>query len=224
MGPAYGAGRYVPAGRGWLRISDLTGIPALPKGRCEGVSVVEPLVNQVHAFAATLVVGMAASFCYDYYRVVRRLFKLRKIGTCLGDAVFWLITTALVFFLLLLVNWGVVRFYVFLALSLGAIIYFQLFSGLARRLLNLKFYLFYHLWKLAIKVTLFIWQAVFFPVRLVVTILFYPFYVFRKLFTSAGHWLQRALYDLVGRRVAQGIKKAKPKLISLAFWQKRKNN
>jgi len=182
----------------------------------------EPLVNQVYAFAATLVIGMLAGFCYDYYRVVRGVFKLKKVGTCLGDVVFWLATTALVSFLLLLANWGTVRLYVLIALCLGALFYFQLFSGIVRRLIIFKFYLFHKIWRLTVKVTLFLWQIILFPVRLIILILSYPLNFLRGLAEKAGRRLKGIFYNLLGKRVEQVIIKLKSKLPYLVYIEKKK--
>jgi len=182
----------------------------------------EPLLNQVCTFATTLVIGMVAGFCYDYYRVVRGVFKLKKVGTHLGDAIFWLATTALVSFLLLLGNWGVVRLYVFIALGLGALIYFQLFGDIVRRLLRFKFHLFHELWKLTVKVTLFLWRIILFPGRLVILILSYPLNFLRGLFEKAVSWFKRIFYNLLGKRVEQGIIKLKSKLPYLVFLKRKK--
>lgn len=184
----------------------------------------EPLVYQMHVFTVTLAIGMAGGFCYDYYRVLRRLFKLRKIGTYFGDVIFWLVTTALVFYLLLLVNWGAVRFYVFVALSLGAMIYFWLFSKMSRRLLTLKFYLLHKLWKLTITAILFTLQVIFSPVRIVVIILSYPLRYLRQLLIQAGRRFRRTLHNPLGRRVERILKKPKLKLQGLVFWKKRKED
>lgn len=184
----------------------------------------EPLVNQICAFAATLVIGMIAGFCYDYYRVVRGVFKLKKVGTCLGDIVFWLVTTALVFSLLMLGNWGVVRLYVFIGLGLGALLYFQFLSGVMRRLVRFKFYLLYEIWKLIFKITLLLWKIVLFPVRLVILVLSYPLNLLRVIFKKTGSRLKGILYNLLGKRVERGIIRLKAKLSALAFWKKRKDD
>jgi len=183
----------------------------------------EPLANQVCAFAATLVIGMVAGFCYDYYRVVRGVFKLKKVGTCLGDMVFWLVTTALVFFLLVLGNWGVVRLYVFIGLGLGASFYFQFLSGVSSRLLRFKFYLFHEAWRLIVRITFFLWKIILLPVRLVALVLSYPLNFTRFLFKKTGRGLKGIFSRLVGKRLDIIIIKLKPKLSAMVFWKRKKD-
>lgn len=113
----------------------------------------EMLANQVGVFAATFLIGMIVGFCYDYYRVLRGICKLKKIGTFLGDTIFWLAATVLVLFLLILGNWGVVRWYIFIGIGLGALLYFQFFGGAVRRLFRMKFRLAHRLWQSIARIT-----------------------------------------------------------------------
>jgi len=182
----------------------------------------ESLVSQIYAFAVTLIAGMAAGFCYDYYRVVRRVLRLKKAGTCVGDIIFWLFTTALVFFLLLLGNWGIVRIYVFIGIGLGALIYFRLFSNTMSRLIRFKFYLFQKIWELTVKLALFIWRVVLFPFHVVILILSYPLGFFSYVLKKAGRKTKFFFYRLVGWRVERGAAKVKSALLCLAFWKKKK--
>lgn len=170
----------------------------------------ESLVGQIRAFAATIVTGAAASFCYDYYRVVRGVFRLKKIGTCLGDLLFWMVTTAVVFLMLLWGNWGELRLYVFIGLGLGALIYFRLFSGPVSRLVGIKFFVIFKTWELLVKTVLALWAAFLFPFRLVLLVVSYPVEFLRLLFKPAGS------------RIRRWIAGIKSKLSPLAFWTGRK--
>lgn len=181
------------------------------------------LVHQVEAFAATILIGMAAGFCYDYYRVVRGVFRLKKVGTFLGDIIFWLLTTALVFVLLLRGNWGEVRLYVFVGLSLGAFLYYRLFSVQFSRLVRLKFYLFQKTWELLVKLVLLIWTVILFPFRLLLLLLSYPLDFLEGLRRKAGRKGKAVLYNLVGRRVERSVARVKSKLAPLAFWKNKKD-
>lgn len=182
----------------------------------------ETLVNQMCSFAATIVIGVAAGFCYDYYRVVRGVFRLKKAGTFLGDILFWLITTAVVFLMLLQGNWGEVRLYVFIGLGLGALIYFRFLSGAISRLVRFKFFLFQKTWELFVKSMLFLWMVILFPFRLLILVLSYPVDFLRGLFRKTGQKLRAVFYNFVGRKVERGIAGIKSKLARLLFWKKKK--
>lgn len=184
----------------------------------------ESLNNQLCAFVATLMIGMVGAFCYDYYRAVGKTFRLKKVGTWLGDIIFWLMTTALVFFLLLLGNCGVVRYYVLFGLGLGACIYFQFFSNTMSRLIHLKFYLLQRVWAFIVIIILFLINIVLFPFRLVFLILSYPLNFLGGLYNKAGRKLIVYFNNLGLKCVRRGSTKLKSMLSYLVFWKRKKDN
>lgn len=181
----------------------------------------ELLTNQFFAFAATVVIGMAAGFCYDYYSVVREVLRLRRIGTWLGDIIFWLFITAGVFLLLLRGNWGELRLYVLIGLSLGALTYFRLLSGGVKRAMRLKFFLLQKSWELMVKALLFTWAVFIFPFRLAALGLSYPLNFLKKLSALVRKKIKNLWYNLAGRRLEQGAARIRSRLGRLAFWRKK---
>lgn len=182
------------------------------------------LINQVNSFAATVVIGVAAGFCYDYYRVVRGTLRLRKVGTLVGDVLFWLLTTALVFLMLLLGNWGEMRLYVLIGLALGSLVYFWLFSGSVRRILQLKFFLLKKTWDLLVRVLLLFRTAILFPFRLLLLVFSYPLHFLGGLLQKANRKATVVLENLVGRRVKRVTSTIKRKLAQLVFWKRKKED
>lgn len=183
----------------------------------------ESLTDQIGAFAATLIIGVVGGFCYDYYRAVRRTFRLKKVGTWLGDIIFWLVTTALVFFLLLLGNCGVVRYYVFFGLGLGAWLYFQFFSNIISRLVRFKFYLLQKIWTMIVIIILFLINVVLFPFRLVFLILSYVLNFLGGLFNKVGRKLSAGFNNLIMKRMRRGLATLKSMLSYLVFWKRKKD-
>jgi len=181
----------------------------------------EPLVGQVYAFIATVIIGAVVGFCFDYYRVIREIYRPKKVGTYLGDIIFWFITTILVFFMLLMGNWGEMRLYVLIGFSWGVIVYFCFLSKVIRRLIRLKFFLFYKIWWLVAKTGLFIWLMVTFPLRLVLLVLSYPAGWLKSLLTKAHLKLSLVFFKLVGSRLNRLTAKLKSKLAGLQFWKRK---
>lgn len=72
--------------------------------------------------------GFLGGFLYDFYRAFCRVRRFKKASVFIGDLCFWLFLTILAGGLLILINQGEVRFYVFLGLSLGAVFYFKFCS------------------------------------------------------------------------------------------------
>lgn len=87
-----------------------------------------PFAQQLYAFGMTVVAGIAAGLVFDLYRLVRRHLRPNPAVSWLMDLLFWLVLTPVVFALLLVGNWGELRFYVFLGLASGLVLYFGLFS------------------------------------------------------------------------------------------------
>lgn len=81
----------------------------------------------------TIAAGMAAGLVFDLYRLARRGLRPRGSGAWVLDLLFWLVVTPVVFALLLVGNWGELRFYVLVGLVAGAVLYFGLMSELCLR-------------------------------------------------------------------------------------------
>lgn len=87
--------------------------------------------GQAATFLMTVVVGVLLGVIFDFYRVLRGVFKPRAITTYLFDLLYWLFAIVIAFGGLLVSNWGELRFYVFLGLTGGAALYYKLLSRYA---------------------------------------------------------------------------------------------
>lgn len=124
------------------------------------------VLEQGTAFVLTIAVGFLSGFFYDFYRICRRLLGLKRAG--IGDFLFCVGLTALVFASLLFINYGEMRFYVILGLALGALIYFQFCSrAVYRTILTFSRFLGRTLISL-FNLLKYIWRKITFPFRLVV--------------------------------------------------------
>lgn len=168
-----------------------------------------PLMDQFYYFALTIVIGIIAGFCYDIYKVTRGTLRLRRIGTALGDVLFWLVLTAVVFILLLLGNWGEVRLYVLLGLALGAVLYLNLFSRRTTSILQWTFRALHQLGIWFLKVLSFTWRMVCLPFRGVYLLIALPLgflvSVTGKILRGAGMVLNKLLGRPV-KRVKQSLR------------------
>jgi spore cortex biosynthesis protein YabQ len=88
----------------------------------------QSLTTQVQAFFIVIFAGLFFGALFDSYRVFRGIIRPGTILTPILDLVFWLITTPALFFLLLIGNWGELRFYVFIGLALGLFLYFTVLT------------------------------------------------------------------------------------------------
>ncbi|HWQ62635.1 MAG TPA: spore cortex biosynthesis protein YabQ [Negativicutes bacterium] len=92
--------------------------------------------GQVETFVITVATGVFLGLAFDFYRVLRALYRPRWLLTALADLVYWLFATGVVFLALLYGNWGELRLYAFIGLALGALGYYRLLSRTAVHLLT----------------------------------------------------------------------------------------
>lgn len=97
----------------------------------------QSLLLQGQTFAALCLGGLLVGFIFDVYTGLRSVFRLQRgLLTNIGDLVYWLIVTAVVYVLLFITSGGEVRLYMFVGVALGVWIYEKLlrtaFSTLLR--------------------------------------------------------------------------------------------
>lgn len=90
----------------------------------------DSLILQVISFMVTILIGALLGMILDLYRVIRGITSPTPITTTIGDILFWIIATAVSFYLLLKATWADMRFYVFLGFLVGFNIYRALMSRL----------------------------------------------------------------------------------------------
>lgn len=150
-----------------------------------------PLAEQINIFFMLVGTGMLAGFCFDLYRSVRDAFRLRKTGTYLGDIFFWLLITCLAFCLLLKYNSGEVRVYVFVGLALGSLLYMQLLSRHAYRMLQRCLLILGRIIKFVVAVLAFVWKIVAAPFKITFLVIAYPFRLLAGVYSHVGRGLKK---------------------------------
>lgn len=126
----------------------------------------QSLSSQFFAFGVTVLMGITVGTLFDFYRVTKGVVCQRKVFAYLGDLLFWVISTLVVFFLLLIGNWGEVRFYVVIGVLAGALAYIKLFSRLVVTILLRLIALIKKGAALVVKLSKFIWLVVTYPLIL----------------------------------------------------------
>ncbi|MFT9496171.1 spore cortex biosynthesis protein YabQ, partial [Anaerosolibacter sp.] len=85
--------------------------------------------EQVYVFLATMYGGILIGFIYDLYRILRLIFKPKKMATFIQDLIFWIVISGVAIVVLLFSNSGQLRFYTFLGFAIGSILYNRLLSS-----------------------------------------------------------------------------------------------
>ena len=127
----------------------------------------QSVYQQTLNFIITIGIGFLVGIIFDIYRVVRSIWQPKKLGTFIGDIFFWILITFLVFTLLLMGNWGEVRIYVFLGLTLGFTMYIKYFSLKGQKFISKFFYLVYKILRL-------VWKVITWPFKVLFAALLIP--------------------------------------------------
>ena len=94
------------------------------------------LAGQVVTFLMTIMTGILLGVLFDCYRVLRGAFNPKAFVTWLADLLYWLVATAVVFIALVFSNWGELRFYVFMGILSGLVMYYNWLSLFVIRLFS----------------------------------------------------------------------------------------
>lgn len=124
------------------------------------------LEQQIINFLVTVALGLAMGAIFDFYYILRRFLRPRKVFIHIGDLFIWLFMIGLVFVTLVYVNWGEVRFYVFLGIALGTLIYYLIFSKYIKIIYK-------YLIKMVLKILYIVKSIILFPFKLMARGLLY---------------------------------------------------
>lgn len=86
--------------------------------------------EQLILFALMVTMGIVLGIFFDFYRALRVIAEPGKAFTIIGDILFWIVATVLVFTVLMWQTWGEMRAYVLLGLLLGFVIHWYYFSAI----------------------------------------------------------------------------------------------
>ncbi|HSQ33685.1 MAG TPA: spore cortex biosynthesis protein YabQ [Peptostreptococcaceae bacterium] len=87
-----------------------------------------PFTEDIAVFLTTIYGGIIIGLIYDFYRATKKNFKIPKLFTIIHDIVFWIVVTILVFVTINVVESFDLRYYHFVALGIGYVIYLNTIS------------------------------------------------------------------------------------------------
>ena len=79
--------------------------------------------NQAVLFLIFSLNGVIIGLIFDFFRILRKSFKTSNLMTSIQDIIFWIITGISIIFFMYNFSDGTIRFYMFLSLLFGFIIY-----------------------------------------------------------------------------------------------------
>lgn len=84
--------------------------------------------NQVYVFIAFILNGFLIGIIFDCFRILRKSFKTQDFVTYIEDILFGITTGLLILYSIFKFNNGELRFYLFLGIFFGLLLYFLVFS------------------------------------------------------------------------------------------------
>lgn len=161
----------------------------------------QSLTSQFYAFLVTVLAGVTIGVIFDFYRVIRGLARPRKVFTYLGDLAFWVISTMVIFFLLLVGNWGEIRFYVFIGILAGIGLYLKCLSRYFIKTFALFFLIIKKTLMYIAKTLSMIWFIVTYPFIVIKNIVIIPIGFLGITCARVIRWVKKLLNRFVGAPV-----------------------
>lgn len=81
------------------------------------------LINQTSLFLIFTIDGVLIGIIFDIFRILRKTIKTSDFVTYIEDFLFWIITSIILFYSIFTYNNGELRFFMFLAVTLGFVLY-----------------------------------------------------------------------------------------------------
>lgn len=95
-----------------------------------------PFTQDASAFYATIYGGLIIGLLFDMYRVIKSNFKVFKYISLVFDALFWILVTLVIFVTVDAIESFELRYYHFVALFIGFVLYYNTISKLVLTIMN----------------------------------------------------------------------------------------
>lgn len=87
------------------------------------------ILSQASLFLIFIINGIIIGIVFDIFRILRKSFKTPDIVTIIEDILFWIITGIIILYSIFVYNNGEIRFFMFIGIFLGAMLYMLLLSN-----------------------------------------------------------------------------------------------
>lgn len=125
---------------------------------------------QVGIFVLCFIAGVVVALLFDMFRVSRRVVRTSTVATYIEDLLFWIISALFLFALSLKFNDGEIRWYMFLGLGFGAVVYFGTLSKIVVECIVIMI-------NFLKKLTLAVLKILLFPFKIILRLLNKPFFM-----------------------------------------------
>ncbi len=84
--------------------------------------------NQSYIFFMFSLNGVLIGLLFDFFRIIRKCFKISNFITYIQDILFWILTGISIIFFMYFYSEGTIRLYLFIGMILGFFIYMLIIS------------------------------------------------------------------------------------------------
>ncbi len=133
-----------------------------------------PLEEQMFTFFISISSGCLAAFCFDVYKALVRFFHIRKFALSVGDILFWIVLSVLIFAFLLFSNDGEMRGFMLVGLAAGVGIYLRILGEHSPRVINRVLEIIHQIILFMAKVLTWSWIGVTVPFKLAYFVVTWP--------------------------------------------------
>lgn len=130
--------------------------------------------SQEEIFLLFFIIGVIIGLIFDFFKVLRKVFKTKDLITFIEDLLFLFISGSLIVFGIIKLNGGEVRFYLFLGIFFGILIYSLTISKLYVIIL-------YEFVKICKRIIMFLVNILFKLLQILKNIFNYVFKKFKKI-------------------------------------------
>lgn len=121
------------------------------------------ITNQAYLFLIFTLNGCIIGLLFDFFRILRKSFKTSNLVTYIEDILFWILTGFLVLYSIFTFNNGEIRFFIFLGIAIGILLYMLIFSNYV---IKINVYII----GIIKKITIAIGKIIIYPIRIIINV------------------------------------------------------
>ena len=84
--------------------------------------------NEFYVFIAFILIGLLIGFVFDFFRILRKVYKTPDFITVLEDITFWVISGTILLVGIFILNGGKIRTFLFMGIVIGLLLYISFMS------------------------------------------------------------------------------------------------
>ncbi len=84
--------------------------------------------SDFNVFCAFILIGFLIGFIFDFFRILRKVYKTSNFVTVIEDITFWLISGTILLIGIFILNGGKIRAFLFIGIVIGLFLYISVIS------------------------------------------------------------------------------------------------